>query len=387
MICKGGLEALKANALTALKALLSYPSKDALLIFHDDADGIASGALAYIGLTKYGFNVKAVCIEKLMPQVIEHIHATNQGKVIFYVDIGSPHANVISKYNKGRNLTIILDHHDPTPSEDEYVLNINPEFYGLEGERDSSGSTVVYYFFRLSDESMKKHSLIALVGAEEIPEPRGELIKIVAEDAKGYKLSDVKEMFRVLQVLGSVGYYKNGPLMGLKACVEGLTEDIKAIANQWEEQRKAANSRLLSILYKKGLNKLRYIQFFDSYDVFKGMGTKVLGTFASYLSYQGRLIDRDKYIIGFMDMPNEIPGLMYLKGTWTKVSSRVTDYLRAKIDANKYPSVNDVLVKSAEEVGGLADGHKHAASAVIPRDKQSAFLEAADAYVGRKVAH
>lgn len=366
----------------AVEALNSYQSREALLVFHDDADGLSSGAIAYETLRKLGYNIKLVCIEKLMEQIIKYIHSNRQ-RIILYVDIASPHADKISRYNKGRNLTLILDHHDPTKSTDPLVYNINPEFYGMEGERDASGSVVTYFFSKAVDPSNIKLAPIALIGAQEIPgRPRGLNIIAYREAQKTHVDIDYKKAFSSLQVLGSVGYYQNGPLDGVKACLEGFSGGIIDRVNKLEEFRKSANRKMLAILYKRGLNKMGHIQWFDSYNIYRGMGTKVIGTFCSYLSYQTKLIDQQKYIVGFMDMPNEIPGLMELEGEWTKVSLRPPKILRKYIGEGRYPSTSEITVKTAELLGGFGDGHKYAASAVIPRNKKEDFVEIANGTIG-----
>ena len=365
----------------ACSKLLRYPSRDILLIFHDDADGISSGAILYKALRDMGFNIKLVCIEKLMDQIIKYIHSGSE-RIIIYADIGSPHADKISKYNMGKNLVIILDHHDPRESTDPEVLNINPEFYGMEGERDASGSVMAYLFAKALDESNINLAYIALIGAQEIPTGIGTLTRIAYEDSRRYQVNiDYKEMFKILQILGSVGYYDNGPIEGIKVCLEGISDDIRQKIKRYEEMRKNANRRMLSILHKYGLRRERYIQWFDSYNVYSGMGTKVIGTFCSYLSYQRRLIDDMKYIIGLMKMPNEIPGLMKLEGMWVKISGRAPERLRRLIESGRYPGLVDFMVPASEEVGGIGDGHKYAASVVIPLDKRFEYIKLIDSII------
>jgi len=370
----------------AIKKLREYDSNDAIIIYHDDADGLSSGAIAYETLRRTGYNVNMVCIEKLMDQIIEYIHRKYSNKIIFYVDIGSPHADKISEYNDGKNLVIILDHHDPKPSKDEMVLNLNPEFYGYEGEIDASGSIMTYLFSKAVDDSNMDLSRIALIGSQELPSHNGYFVKIVYEDASRYGIDiNLKDMFKILQILGSVGYYMDGPTLGIHACLNGLSKEIIDKARELEDMRKKANRRMIGILYRRGLNKGRYIQWFDSYNVYRGMGTKVIGTFCSYLSYQKRIIDQDKYIFGLMNMPNIIPGLMKLRGEWIKISGRAPNKIRKLISENKYPGIVDVMVKTAEEVGGVGDGHRYAASAVIPRDKRDEYIEIIDRFIMGRV--
>ena len=364
---------------------LEYDSRDVILIFHDDADGLSSGAIAYHMLTKLGYNIRLVCVEKLLEDIIKFVHSEHN-RVIFYVDIGSPHGDKISKYNNSKNLTIILDHHDPTQASDPLVYNVNPEFFGLEGERDASGSVVTYFFAKTVDADNASLAPIALVGAQEIPGELTGMNLLVKRDYESLGIEyDFKKMFSMLQILGSVGYYRNGPYLGIKACLEGLSRDIEDFAKRLEEERRKANRRMLAILYREGFRKGRYVQWFSDKNVFRGMGTKVIGTFCSYLSYQRKLVDQDKYIIGYMKMPPEIPGLMKLSSELIKVSCRAPERLRKLIEVGRYPGVNDVIIYSAERVNGIGDGHRYAASAVIPSKNINRFISCAEEYISKKI--
>lgn len=142
---------------------------------------------------------------------------------------------------------------------------------------------------------------------------------------------------------------------------------------------------MLAILYRKGFNYTEHIQWFDTGNIFGGMGTKALGTFCSYISYMGKLVDPYKYIIGFMQMPPKIPRLMEIEGEWLKVSCRAPNILKRKIKIGYAPSIVDILVYAAERVDGIADGHSVAGSAVIPLDKKIEFIKYMDEYIDDKI--
>ena len=126
------LEDFKSKANQAIKELKALKPKEAIIVHHDDADGLCSAAITKRALEREGIKVKTFCLEKVYTEVIEDLHSKS-GQTIFYVDIGSAHADLISEYNKGRNLTVILDHHDPKPSKDPKVLDLNLEHYGFRG--------------------------------------------------------------------------------------------------------------------------------------------------------------------------------------------------------------------------------------------------------------
>ena len=111
--------------------------------------------------------------------------------------------------------------------------------------------------------------------------------------------------------------------------------------------------------------------------MYTGMGTKVIGQFCSFLSYQTRLIKPDKYILGSINVPPEVPGWGKLKGEWVKVSVRVPKGLHSLIDQGKMLGTVDLLLKASEGFG-VADGHKYAANVVIPKDKKETLIKNAD---------
>ena len=244
----------------ALERLRSLRPEEVVVVHHDDADGLCSGAVVKAVLERMGYRSKLVCLEKLFPKAVELLHS-GEGKTIFYCDIGSPHADMISEVNKGRNLTIILDHHDPVPTEDPSVLDLNLEHAGLKGEEEFSGATCCYLFAREVDEANKDLSYLALVGSCEIPAGfRGLNAEVLEEALRGGVVEKVgrklvikkfgmgvRELFSMLQVLGPVGYYRGGPELGVRTALEGPTAEVRELVKKLEEERKAVNLSLIHI--------------------------------------------------------------------------------------------------------------------------------------------
>jgi single-stranded DNA-specific DHH superfamily exonuclease len=374
----------------AISELKQKKPGEIVLVHHDDADGLCSGAITKTALEREGFKVKTFCLEKVYPEVIESLHR-GIDQTIFYVDIGSAHADLISAYNSNRNLTVILDHHDPKPSTDPKVCDLNLEHYGFRGETDFSGATCCYLFAKALNEHNMDLSYLALVGSREIPGDLSGLNKVVFEEAKrngvvqveGKKIKIVKlglgvdQLFSKLQILGAVGYYRNGPKLGVQAAIEGLNEEIKKKIEEWEQQRKAINKRVLAWLYRERMKETEHIQWFDAGDMYKGMGTKVIGQFCSFLSYQTRLIKPHKYIFGFMNVPKEIPNWGKLRESLAKVSVRVPKNLKMLINEGKKPGAVNLLQRASEGFG-VADGHQYAANVVIPLDEKVTLITEAE---------
>jgi len=361
------------------------------IVHHDDADGLSSAAILKACFERKGLNFSFICLEKLFPKVVEKVH--EKGLPVVYADLGSPHADTISSKNCGKNVVLILDHHDPRPCSDPMVFDLNLEHYGFSGERDFSASTVAYLFSLIVDERNFDLSYLALVGSKEIPSGFTGLNARILDDAldkgvlkKDRKIEIVKfsvsidELFSALQILGSVGYYRGGPNVGIRVALEGFSSESKKFLEELEGERKEANRRLLAILYRSGLKETKYIQYFDSRNMFNGMGSKVLGTFCSYLSYQKSLVKADKYLLGYMDLLDEVPSFGKLDERLAKVSVRVPEGLRKAVEEDRMPSAIDIL-SVAEEMGGFSDGHEFAASCVIPKDSLEKFIAEVDKLV------
>jgi len=381
------LEDFKSKANQAIKELKAVKPKEAIIVHHDDADGLCSAAITKKALEREGIKTKTFCLEKVYTEVIGDVHSKS-GQTIFYVDIGSAHADLISEHNKGRNLTIILDHHDPKLSKDPKVLDLNLEHYGFRGETDFSGATCCYLFAKVLSESNVDLSYLVLVGSCEIPDGFMGINKIVLEEAlkngvirqkgKSYEITKLKmrvdAFFSKLQILGAVGYYDGGPEIGINACLEGLSKEAEDKVNVLEARRKEANRRVLGRFYRERLKETEHIQWFDAGDMYAGMGTKVIGQFCSFLSYQTRLIKPDKYILGFVNVPPEIPGWGKLEEKFVKASVRVPKAMQTLIDGGKLPGAVNLLDRASEGFG-IADGHQYAASVILPIDKKQMLIE------------
>lgn len=388
------LVAFEKKASAAIAELRGTKPREITLVHHDDADGLSSAAITRAALDREGFEVKTFCLEKIYPEVVEDLHKS-KSEIIFYSDIGSAHADYISEVNSGRNLTIILDHHhDPPTATDQRVLDLNLEHWGFEGDTEFSGATCNYLFARALNKLNIDLSYLALVGSREIPTGYVGLNKTILKEAEkhgavkieGDKITIVKlgmrvdDLFAKLQILGAVGYYDGGPEIGVQACLTGITSQIKNKISEWEERRKNVNKRIIGWLYRQRLKETEHLQWFDAGDLYKGMGTKVIGQFCSFLSYQTRLIKPDKYIIGLMKVQPEVPGWQgKLKGSLVKISVRVPKILHELIDKGKMANAVE-LVRKTSEGFGVADGHKYAANVIIPVDKREVFLKNADAY-------
>ncbi|MEM2962920.1 MAG: DHH family phosphoesterase [Candidatus Anstonellales archaeon] len=129
--------------------VLSY--KNPLIINHFDCDGIASGAITAIALTKMKKKYNIITVRKLDTKTIESAirHSEKDGEVIF-VDLGGA-SQEIDKIEEG----VILDHHQTDGTK---LLQANPHLFGFDGGTEISSSGVAYLVFGIRPD-------LAVVGA------------------------------------------------------------------------------------------------------------------------------------------------------------------------------------------------------------------------------
>ena len=368
-----------------------------IVLHHDEADGLSSGALTKLALERLGLDTRLICIDKLYPEIVEDVEGGVQ-QVLAYSDIGSAHMDLLIDRQRSRSIILALDHHDTSSLENPSVHNLNPELDGFSGEKDASSATVAYLFAKTVDPSLTEFAHLALIGSTEIPGETHGLNSIPLGDAESSRLisKTPKGGLRVeksgvslslsrasttLNVLGSVGYYRDGPQLGVEACIKGFDEKILRLAQELDGERKKANQRTLEAIRKDGLSQLKMVQWFHARDNYEGMSGKVVGSFCSYLSYQ-RLVNPMKYLVGLMNVPPDLPGWGKLHSSMVKASARAPRPLAGLIDQGARPSLARILPIACERAGGFGDGHSVAASGVFQPGSENLFLDEMEKLIG-----
>src|SRR5260370_29842431 len=136
---QGFLNRLQATA----SAVRESGIQEAVVLHHDEADGLTSAALTKLALSSLGLQTRLICLDKLYPEVVKDIES-GRPRVIAYVDLGSGHIDWLIGANSTRSLILVLDHHDTLSTQDPMRHNLNPELYGFSGEKDASSATVAY---------------------------------------------------------------------------------------------------------------------------------------------------------------------------------------------------------------------------------------------------
>ncbi|MGC8969066.1 MAG: DHH family phosphoesterase [Conexivisphaera sp.] len=381
----------------AVELLRARRGHRAVVVHHDDADGLAAGAISLRAAESLGLEARAVCIEKMHPSIVGMVHSLDADTFI-YADIGSSRADLVAGAMRGGQLAVILDHHDPARVTVEGLLHLNPELYGYEGESDVSGSTAAYMLLReASPSESRSMAWAAVVGSAEIPGSMRGLNAEALGDASAagdvevrrgrggerYYVVPLGEYWdrasSVYTVLGSVGYYNGGPSRAVSAIIG--RELPREEADSLEELRSRKFDELFSRVYREGLRTMRHIQWLDDGGILRGLGTKVIGTFLSVLSHR-RIVDQSKYLVGMMEFSPDIPGLGRIEGRWIKASIRVPDALRKLVESGRAPPASRLLERAVEGIGGVAEGHAYAASGLLPFDAREEFLSRMDAEAG-----
>ena len=382
----------------AIQEIAKLPRKTVQVFHHNDSDGLTSGAILTCAFERQGFAVRRYCLEKPYPAVLEKVYE-QQGELLVFADFAGRLAPLLSELNQGRNLTLILDHHVAEASTDPRVVNLDPDLFGLKGDRDISGSTTCYLFARTLDPANRDLAHVATVGAVGdgffvdgalASENRDVALEAVQqglveirqhETGEQYFLNgpkgqrDVVAVGDDLDVLGGVGYYQEGPDMGVAVCLEGASSR----SDRMVEDLKAVRTRI----FDKEIARLRagawrqapHIQWFDLERRFFPMGVKMVGAFCDAIRVTD-LIDPRKYLAGFQIIPDEIPGFGAIAFDQVKISMRVAPSMEGEIRAGRAMGLNVLLPEATTRLGGFSDAcHSLTAATTVAIGKEEQLIE------------
>jgi hypothetical protein len=382
----------------AIHELRQWPGKTVQVFHHNDSDGLTSGAILTRAFERQGYTVRRFCLEKPYPKVLNKVFE-QEGSLLIFADFAGRIAPLLSELNKGRNLTLILDHHVAEPSTEPRVINLDPDLFGLKGDRDISASTTCYLFARTMDPINRDLAHIAAVGAvgdgffvdgklvSENREVALEAVKQglmeIREQGTGEKyllksskgLIPVIEFGDYLDILGGVGYYQKGPDTGVKVCLEGVSPE----SDRMVEDLKAIRTRIfndeIARLQSGDMKQAPHIQWFHVEKRFFPMGVKMIGAFCDAIRETDR-IDPRKYLAGFQIIPDEIPGFDSITFNEVKISMRVSPYMEGEIRAGRAMGLNILLPEATNKLGGFSDAcHSLTAATTVAIGKEEKLIE------------
>ncbi len=381
----------------AIRELRAWPDKTVQLFHHNDSDGLSSGAILTCALERQGFHVKRYCLEKPYPAVLRKVYE-QEGRILIFADFAGRIAPLLSELNGGRTLTLILDHHVAEASTDARVLNLDPDLFGLKGDRDISASTTCYLFALRMDPANRDLAFVATVGGvgdgffvdgalvsqnrdAAVEAERQGRIAIQKQDLgekyviTGPRQMSVAELGDYLDVLGGVGYYRNGPDMGVRVCLEGITPESDRMVEELKAIRTRIFDQEIARLKAGGMRQAPHIQWFTVEKRLFPMGVKMIGAFCDAIRIT-ELIDPHKYLAGFQIIPDEIPGFGTIAFNEVKVSMRVSPQMEEEIRSGKVMGLNILLPEATGRLGGFSDAcHSLTAAVTVAIGKEELLVE------------
>jgi hypothetical protein len=382
----------------AAREVKNWPTRTVTIFHHNDADGLSSGAVLTRCFEREGFEISRICLEKPYPAVLRKVYE-HEGQIFIFADFAGRIAPLLSDLNGKNNLTLILDHHAADASTNPKVHNLDPDLFGLKGDRDISASTTCYLFARTLNQVNRDLAHIAAIGA--VGDGffvDGRLVsqnREVAMEAVQQNLMEIKkgshgehytlkmaratmpydELAVYLEILGAVGYYQGGPEMGVRVCLEGTSQESNRMVETFKTIKNKIFDAEFAKLREDGLNKTGHIQWHHVEDRFVPMGVKMIGSFCLAIRNMD-FIDPHKYIAGFQIIPNEIPGFGSISFDEAKISMRVPMNLEKEINAGNVAPLNTFLPEATNTLGGFSDAcHRLAAATTIATGKEKALID------------
>jgi len=390
---------------TSIREVKAWPEKIVHLFHHNDADGLSSGAILTRAFERQGFEVKRFCLEKPYPQVLKKIY-DQQGRIFVFADFAGRIAPLLSELNGRKNLTLILDHHVAEAATNPKVHNLDPDLFGLKGDRDISASTTCYLFARTLDPVNRDLAHIATIGAvgdgffvdgrlvsqnrEAAIESANQGITAIeaVESGERYFLKSAKrdipydELAVYLETLGAVGYYKGGPDMGVRVCLDGVSSKSDRMVEELQTIKIKIFEEEINRLKAGELKQSPHIQWLHAEQRFTPMGVKMIGAFCHTIRNMD-FINPQKYIAGFQVIPNEIPGFDSIAFNEVKISMRVPNELEKEIIQENAAALNTFLPEATRRLGGFSDAcHRLSAATTVAIGKEVQLIEEMEKILG-----
>ncbi len=382
----------------AIRELRGWPEKTVQIFHHNDADGLTSGAILTRAFERQGFKVRRFCLEKPYPAVLKKVFE-QKGQFLVFADFAGRIAPLLSELNRGRNLVLILDHHVAEASKDPMVHNLDPDLFGLKGDRDISASTTCYLFALELDPINRDLAHIAAIGAvgdgffvngELVSQNREVALEAVQqgkmeirknESGEQYLLTSPKgpipvlELSDYLDILGGVGYYQQGPDMGVGVCLEGVSPESDRMVEELTAVRTRIFNDEIARLRSGEMKQAPHIQWFHVEKRLFPMGVKMIGAFCDAIRVTD-LIDPLKYLAGFQVIPDEIPGFGAITFNEVKISMRASPFMEEEIRAGRAMGLNIFLPEATSRLGGFSDAcHSLTAATTVAIGREEKLIE------------
>ena len=390
----------------AIAEIDRWPDRRVQILHHNDADGLSSGAILTRAFERKDFNVHRICLEKPYPVVLEKVF-DNKDRLIVLTDFAGRIAPLISELNCGRNLVLILDHHKAEKPTDERVHLLDPEFFGLRGDRDITASTTCYVFACTFDPANQDLARLATIGAVgdrffvdgclagpnrdaalqtqrqgmlEIEEtPEGERYILLTSDGP----VECSAFARNLDTLGGAGYHRGGPEMAIRVCLEGPSPKTDGVLGELRGVQERVFAEEIARIQREGWTEAPHIQWLHVHERFEPMGVKMIGAFLDAIR-NSDIVDPDRYLAGFQTIPNQVPGIGAFDFGQVKISMRVADPMEEGIRSGDELGLNILLPKATARVGGFSDAcHSLTAATTVAVGREEELIEEMEAILSQ----
>jgi len=393
----GVRETLIQDMQKAIDEVKQWPQRKAQIFHHNDSDGLSSGAILSRTFERAGFEVDRFCLEKPYPALLRKVYAQEGGLIVF-ADFAGRIAPMLSELNNGRNLTLILDHHVAEAATDPRVHNLDPDLYGLKGDRDISGSTTCYLFAHTWDASNRDMAHIAAIGSVGdrffvdgclVSENRDAAVAAVEQGRMEIRPQAVGERYYLqtdkseipcdefgayLDTLGAAGFHRMGPDMGVRVCLEGPSPESDKMVEEFALVQARAFEKEIERIQKGAIRNTTHIQWFHVGNRFFPMGVKMIGVFCDAIR-NADFIDPQRYIGGFQLIPGEIPGFGSIAMKDVKISMRVSDLMIEEIRAERKLGLDILLPEATAKLGGFSDAcHTLTAATTVAIGKEEQLI-------------
>jgi len=382
----------------AIAEIDRWPDKRVQILHHNDADGLSSGAILTRAFERKDFDVHRVCLEKPYPAVLEKVFE-NKERLIILTDFAGRIAPLISDLNRGRNLVLILDHHKAEKPTDDRVHLLDPEVFGLRGDRDITASTTCYVFACTLDSVNQDLAYIATIGAvgdrffvdgrlagpnrdAALETQRQGMLDIEdTDEGERYILLtpdgpvECSAFARNLDTFGGAGYHRGGPEMGIQVCLEGSSPETDGLLGELRAVQERVFAEEIDRIREEGWKQTDHIQWLHVHDRFEPMGVKMIGAFLDSVR-NSDLVDPDRYLAGFQNVPNQVPGIGSFDFDQVKISMRVADPMEEGIRTGEMLGLDILLPEATARVGGFSDAcHSLTAATTVAVGREEQLIE------------
>lgn len=387
--------------LTQLKTTLMPTYHNAILLHHNDADGLSAGFIIEETLKKKGIKVIRHTLEILFPKAIDTLLDIHPDQPIFIVDLGTQIIHHLKERGVDRDIWII-DHHRYDPIENLGNIQIlNPRYFGIEADYEGASSinATLFSLFQLKrDLSFGGIGLMGAVGDGMLRrngdfKGLDQLVLEIAVEGKTLKWHHGKYYLpfhdgllplnvfvkEYLNVIGSAGYQAGGSRLAFDLLNQ------KIFLNDY---RITKIKELKQLKYQTAINDLskisqQYPHFLrvDVMDRFQPMGLKEIGNFLDHLIHTQDL-DQNQYFFGAQTVvPVQGIGTVTEKPS-VKISMRVGSEMTQKIKAGEAPDFIAMTQQYPSIPGGI---HALSAAVIVPTEELEQFYTAMNDYLAKEL--